>query len=92
MQNNVLTFAFCPHCSEGDIKQWENIVYSISSILKKEVNVVLFKDFVEEEEKINEFDYHIVYANPDTSLKLLKKGYILLTKIFILFLLKNMRK
>ncbi|MDI6714382.1 MAG: EAL domain-containing protein [Thermodesulfovibrio sp.] len=80
MQNNVLTFAFCPHCSERDIKQWENIVSFISSILKKEVNIVLFKDFVEEE-KITEFDYHIVYANPDTSLKLWEKGYILLGKL-----------
>jgi PAS domain S-box-containing protein/diguanylate cyclase (GGDEF)-like protein len=81
MQDNSLTFAFCPHCREKEIKQWESIINSLSSILNKEVKTVLFEDFIEEEEKINQADYDIFYADPDTSMRLLEKGYILLGKI-----------
>jgi len=52
MIDDKLTFAFCPHCNERDFKIWENIIKSISLILEKEINIVTFKDFEEEEKKL----------------------------------------
>jgi len=81
MIDDKLTFAFCPHCTERDFKIWENIIKSISLILEKEINIVTFKDFEEEEKKIEDLDYHIIYANPDSAVKIAKKGYIPIGKL-----------
>lgn len=81
MGNDFLNFAFCPHCREKELENWKGIINSISSILKRDVRIVTFKDFIEEGKNLEKFDYHFVYASPDSALKLVKKGYILLGKL-----------
>jgi PAS domain S-box-containing protein/diguanylate cyclase (GGDEF)-like protein len=81
MLPKILNFAFCPHCLEKDIEEWKSIISYISSILERQINIVTFEDFIEEEKKLQEFDYHFVYANPDSTIKLIQKGYILLGKL-----------
>lgn len=79
MPKDTLYFALCPHIKEKELIFWHDIASKISSLLNKEIKLVSFEDF--ESENIDSSEYDIYYANPETALKLIKKGYILLAKI-----------
>lgn len=79
MSENYLYFALCPHCTGDELVKWEEIAHKISKIIKKEIKLKTFSSF--SELCLNGQSYDFYYANPDTTLTLLEKGYIVLGKL-----------
>lgn len=79
MSENVLYFALCPHCTEEELVKWGEIANKISKIIKKEIRLKRFSDF--SEICFNEQSYDFYYANPDTTITLIEKGYAVLSKL-----------
>lgn len=80
MSENILSFALCPNCFEKDISKLQKVIYSIACCLKKEIKLITFKNFSEEESALEQEEYHFFYTDPDSTLKLLDKGYFILGK------------
>lgn len=79
MNENSLRFALCPHAYHLNSKDWDRIAIKLSGVLKKDVKLIIFESF---DELSNDNSlYDLYYANPDISLKLLKKNYIIVGKL-----------
>lgn len=78
MLKRIINLAICPHAKEEEIDKWEIIAKKISGVLKRQIKIKQLKDF---SQKISSSKYDIYYLNPDDTLKVLEKGYILLGKL-----------
>lgn len=54
MSENILSFALCPNCFEKDISKLQKVIYSIACCLKKEIKLITFKNFSEEESALEQ--------------------------------------
>ncbi|WP_461829137.1 EAL domain-containing protein [Aquifex sp.] len=77
----MLTLAICPHEAEEDRQKWELYAEKLSSLLREEVIVKRFKNFEEEEKRLQETLPHIYYARPKIALELKHLGYVPVAKL-----------
>jgi|GEM_PF-304332 len=77
----AIDFAFCPHVTQDDINDFSNLILDISLLLKMPVNIITFTSVEEGTKKLQTSEYHIIYADPHSTLELMKKGYILIGKL-----------
>ncbi len=82
MQNNILKLAICPHCiNEEELYLWGKISENLSKTLNRKIDLITFSDFMKEEESLRKENFHIYYANPDTAIYLMQKGYEIIGKL-----------
>lgn len=82
MQNNILKLAICPHCiNEEELYLWGKIAENLSKTLNRKIDLITFSDFMKEEESLRKENCHIYYANPNTAIYLMQKGYEIIGKL-----------
>ncbi|MCX7988403.1 MAG: EAL domain-containing protein [Thermodesulfovibrio sp.] len=79
MKEEILSLALCPHIKKGELNNWKKIASKISKILNKKIKIITSKNFGDEQN--SEEKYHIIYANPDLTIKLINMGYLPVFKI-----------
>ncbi|MCS7164272.1 MAG: EAL domain-containing protein [Thermodesulfovibrio sp.] len=79
MSEDLLYLALCPHCQSKDLVKWEEIARKFSAIIGKELKLKTFSNFSQlcsDQQK-----YEFYYANPDTTINLIERGYLVLGKL-----------
>lgn len=79
MSEETIRLALCPHIKTKELEKWKYLAGLIAEVLQKKVEIEILADFSITEELIKK--YHIFYSNPDTTLELLDRGFLLLGKL-----------
>lgn len=72
----AVKFGVCPHDTEKDYEKWKKLAKALEEELGERVELITFEDFEEEKRRLDEADFDLYYASPDTALGLHSRGYI----------------